>query len=103
MCLWQENDLLLIAMYQVILVYPITDDVGFDCLIKSDICQYSSILAWEIPRTEEPSGLQSMVQSMESQRSDTTEPTCTGTWAMSQVNFLILWLSSTYVGECSCF
>ena len=43
MCLWQENDLVLIAMYQVISVYPITDDVGFDCLIKSGICQFSSL------------------------------------------------------------
>ena len=77
--------------------------LGQEDPLEEKMATHSSILAWRIPWTEEPGGLQSMVQSMESQRSDTTEPTCTGTWAMSQVNFLILWLSSTYVGECACF
>ena len=35
---------------------------------ESEIANHSSILAWEIPRTEEPGGL----QSMGSQESDTT-------------------------------
>ena len=36
---------------------------------REGMATYSVILAWKIPRTEEPSGLQSMV----SQRVDTTE------------------------------
>ena len=37
--------------------------------LKKGMATYSSILAWEIPWTEEPGGL----QSMESQELDTTE------------------------------
>ena len=43
-------------------------------VLEKDMATHSSILAWRIPRTEEPSGLQS--QSLESQRhkeSDLTE------------------------------
>ena len=39
-------------------------------LLEKEMATHSSILAWEIPRTEEPGGL----QSMGSQESDTTEP-----------------------------
>ena len=42
--------------------------VGEDPLEK-EMATHSSILAWEIPWTEEPGGL----QSVESQESDTTE------------------------------
>ena len=37
--------------------------------LKEEMAVHSSILAWEIPRTEDPGGL----QSMGSQESDTTQ------------------------------
>ena len=42
--------------------------LGQEELLEKEMATYSSILAWEIPWTEEPGGL----QSMESQESDTT-------------------------------
>ena len=41
----------------------------FVATLEKEMATHSSILAWEIPRTEEPGGL----QSMESQESHTTE------------------------------
>ena len=38
-------------------------------VVEKEMATQSSILAWEIPRTEEPSGLQSMGH----KESDTTE------------------------------
>ena len=38
---------------------PAMQEMGEDPLQK-EMATYSSILAWEIPRTEEPGGLQSM-------------------------------------------
>ena len=35
-------------------------DVGSENLVKEEMTTHSSILAWEVPRTEEPGGLQSM-------------------------------------------
>ena len=35
--------------------------LGWEDLLEMEMATYSSILAWEIPRTEEPGGLQSMV------------------------------------------
>ena len=34
--------------------------LGQEDLLQEEMAIHSSILAWEIPRTEEPSGLQSM-------------------------------------------
>ena len=34
--------------------------LGWKDLLEKEVATYSSILAWEIPWTEEPSGLQSM-------------------------------------------
>ena len=48
--------------------------LGQEIPLENGMATHSSILAWRIPRTEEPSGLQS--QSLESQRhkeSDLTE------------------------------
>ena len=42
-------------------------------LLEKEMATCSSILAWKIPRTEEPGGL----SYMGSQESDTTEHTCT--------------------------
>ena len=43
--------------------------LGGEDPLEKEMATHSSILAWEIPWTEEPGGL----QSMESQESDTTE------------------------------
>ena len=43
--------------------------LGQEDLLEKEIAPHSSILAWRIPRTEEPGGL----QSMGSQESDMTE------------------------------
>ena len=44
--------------------------LGWEDLLEKEMATHSSILAWEIPWTEEPGGL----QSIESQKeSDTTE------------------------------
>ena len=42
--------------------------LGQEDPLEKEMATHSSILAWEIPRTEEPGGL----QSMRSQESDTT-------------------------------
>ena len=42
--------------------------LGWDDVLEKEIAPHSSILAWRIPWTEEPGGL----QSMESQESHTT-------------------------------
>ena len=34
--------------------------LGWEDLLEKDMATHSSILAWEIPQTEEPGGLQSM-------------------------------------------
>ena len=34
--------------------------LGWEDPLEKEMATYSSILAWEIPHTEEPSGLQSM-------------------------------------------
>ena len=44
--------------------------LGQEDPLEKEMTTHSSILAWEFPWTEEPGGLQSMV----SQRVDTTEP-----------------------------
>ena len=46
--------------------------LGRDDLLEKEMATHSSILAWEIPWTEEPGGLQSMGL----QKSDMTEHTC---------------------------
>ena len=43
--------------------------LGLEDPLEKGMATHSSILAWRIPRTEEPGGLQSMV----SQESDITE------------------------------
>ena len=43
--------------------------LGWEDPLEKEMATHSSILAWRIPRTEEPGGL----QSMESQSQDTTE------------------------------
>ena len=43
--------------------------LGQEDLLEEEMASHSSILAWKIPWTEEPGGL----QSMGSQESDTTE------------------------------
>ena len=43
--------------------------LGWDDSLEKEMVTHSSILAWEIPWTEEPGGL----QSMGSQASDTTK------------------------------
>jgi len=35
-------------------------DTGWEDPVEKEMANHSSILAWEIPRTEEPGGLQSM-------------------------------------------
>ena len=45
--------------------------LGWEDPLEQEMAAYSSILAWKIPRAEEPSGLQSMGP----QRDDTTECT----------------------------
>ena len=53
--------------------------LGWDDPIEEEMATHSSILAWRIPRTEGPGGL----QSTGSQKSDTTERlsrTHTGRW-----------------------
>ena len=44
--------------------------LGLEDLLEEEMATHSSILAWEIPRTEGPGGLQSMGVTKES---DTTE------------------------------
>ena len=44
--------------------------MGREDPLEKEVATHSRILAWEIPRTEEPGGL----QPMGSQESDTTEP-----------------------------
>ena len=39
-------------------------------LLEKEMATHSSILAWEIPRTEEPGGLQSMGSQSQTQLSD---------------------------------
>ena len=41
-------------------------ELNWGCVLDKEMSTHSSILAWEIPRTEEPGGL----QCMESQESD---------------------------------
>ena len=43
--------------------------LGLEDLLEKELATHSSILAWKIPWTEEPGGL----QSMGSQESDTTD------------------------------
>ena len=43
--------------------------LGQEDILKEEMATHTSILAWEIPWTEEPGGL----QSMKSKESDTTE------------------------------
>ena len=43
--------------------------LGQEAPLEEEMATHSGILAWEIPRTEEPGGL----QSMESRESHTTE------------------------------
>ena len=45
--------------------------LGREDPLEKEMATHSSILAWKIPRTEEPGGLQSMGH----KRSDTTEAT----------------------------
>ena len=49
--------------------------LGGEDPLEKEMATHSSILAWEIPWTEEPGGLQSMGL----QESDTTEQLCTYT------------------------
>ena len=45
--------------------------LGWEGPLEKEIATYSSILAWEIPWTEEPGGLQSMgLQKSQTQLSD---------------------------------
>ena len=46
----------------------LVQSLGWEDPLEEEMATQSSILAWEIPWTEEPGGL----QSMESQESDTT-------------------------------
>ena len=59
---------------QMVKNLPVTQDtwvqpLGWEDPLEKGMASYSSILAWRIPGTEEPGGLQSMGL----QRSDTTE------------------------------
>ena len=47
--------------------------LGWEDTLEKEMATHSSVLAWEVPWTEEPGGL----QSMGSQESDMTEHTCT--------------------------
>ena len=47
--------------------------LGGEDLLQEEMATHSSILAWKIPRTGEPSGLQPWGH----KESDTTEHTCT--------------------------
>ena len=44
--------------------------LGWEDLLEKGMEAHSSILAWEIPWTEEPGGLQSMGSQSQTQRSD---------------------------------
>ena len=44
--------------------------LGWEDLLEEEIATHSSILAWEIPWTVEPGGLQSMVSKSQTQLSD---------------------------------
>ena len=63
----------------------------------------NSMLAWRISGQRSLLGCSPQYSPWSHTASDPTEPTCTDTWAMSRVTLLISWLSSAYVGECSCF
>ena len=41
--------------------------LGWEYLLEKEMATYSSILAWEIPCTEEPGGLQSMKSQSQTQ------------------------------------
>ena len=44
--------------------------LGQEDLLEKEMGSHSSILAWEIPRTEEPGGLQSVVSQSRTRLSD---------------------------------
>ena len=53
---WAVKDLAAVQELQEMQVLSL----GWEESLEEDIATYSSILAWRIPRTEEPSGLQSI-------------------------------------------
>ena len=48
--------------------HPWVRSLGWEISLEKEIATYSSILAWRIPWTEEPSGLQSTVSQSRTQR-----------------------------------
>ena len=53
--------------------------LGWEDSLEDEMVTYSSVLAWRIPQTEEPSGLQS-IGSQRVRHYIATEYTCTHTW-----------------------
>ena len=49
-------------MVKCLSIMPVTrvQSLGGEDLLEKEMATHSSILAWKIPRTEEPGGLQSM-------------------------------------------
>ena len=66
--------------------------LGWEDPLEEGMATHSSILAWIIPWTEEPGG----VQSMGSQESDRTERLSTVPNIMYFIYFMILFFSSTF-------
>ena len=60
--------------------------LGWEDLLKKETATHSSILAWEIPLTEEPGGLQSMV----SQKSQMQLSTLTSKYKLQQLQIQVL-------------
>ena len=61
-----QNDNKIVRVGQTVKNLPAMQDTGVPSLgeenpLEEEMATHSRILAWEIPRTEEPGGLQSMV------------------------------------------
>ena len=54
--------------------------LGGEDLLEKEMATHSSILAWEIPWTEEPGGLYSPWGCKQSNMTEATEVTCTKRW-----------------------
>ena len=62
--------------------------------LEKEMATYSSILAWEIPRIEEPCGLQSM-GSQKVKHSLVTDHTCVYFIYPRHLGYLLFWFFST--------
>ena len=65
-----------LTLFSMLLLLHFHWSLGWDDPLKEEMAIHSSILAWKIPWTEEPAGLQSMGQQKVRQDWATTKPTC---------------------------